>query len=64
MINKEKLISLPVKRANKDRKRRHTTHFTASKNKKNAKVRQLFRRKGYKVSFGGGKKLKTLVVSP
>jgi hypothetical protein len=27
-VNKEKIINLPVKRRNKDRKRRWRTHFT------------------------------------
>ena len=47
VINKEKLISLPAKQANKDKKRRRTTHFTVNKNKKKVKQRQFLKRKGW-----------------
>lgn len=56
-VNKEKITNLPVKRRNKDRKRRWRTHFTQSKSRKRRK--ELSHRKVLNVmrGFGKGKKL-------
>lgn len=56
VINKEKILQLPEKQSIKDKKRRRTTHFTASKNKKRIRQRSLIVRKGLK-SLGKGKKM-------
>jgi len=65
-VNKEKIINLPVKRRNRDRKRRWRTHFTQSKSRKRRK--ELTHRKTLNImkGFGKGKKLlgkKTLMMA-
>ena len=65
-VNKEKITNLPVKRRNRDRKRRWRTHFTQSKSRKRRK--ELSHRKVLNImkGFGKGKKLlgkKTLIMA-
>lgn len=64
MINKEKIINLPERSSSKDKKRRRTTHFTSSKNKKKLRHKPMLGRKGIK-GLGKGKKMlaakKTLI---
>lgn len=62
MINKEKIIDLPNKIIDKDRKRRRTTHFTTNKHKKKVRQRSILK-KGLK-SIGKSNRKKTLILNP